>query len=88
MFVTGSGTNVILVGVHYGSGSSDIDSTRSPRFIPIDRVYADALSQAYDWESAALRRLDASGPLKGRIVARWNLRVNTWRLASYSGDGL
>ncbi len=27
-------------------------------------------------------RFDPSGPPKGRIVARWNLRVNAWRLAT------
>ena len=32
-------------------------------------------------------RLDSSGPPKGRIVARWNLRVNAWRLAPDNGDG-
>ena len=33
-------------------------------------------------------RLDPSGSPKGRIVARWNLRVNSWRLAPDNGDGL
>lgn len=33
-----------------------------------------------------LSRLDPSGPPKGRIVARWNLRVNTPRLAPDGGD--
>ena len=32
-------------------------------------------------------RLDPSGSPKGRIVARWNLRVNTWRLAPENWDG-
>ncbi|MDE0142881.1 MAG: hypothetical protein OXI80_15265 [Caldilineaceae bacterium] len=32
-------------------------------------------------------QLDPGGSPKGRIVARWNLRVNTWRLAPDSGDG-
>ncbi len=32
-------------------------------------------------------RLDPGGPPKGRIIARWNLRVNTQRLAPDKGDG-
>lgn len=32
-------------------------------------------------------RLDPGESPKGRIVARWNLRVNTWRFAPDSGDG-
>ena len=32
-------------------------------------------------------RLDPSGPPKGRIVARWNLQVNTQRLAPDTGNG-
>ena len=32
-------------------------------------------------------RLDPGGPVKGRIVSRWNMRVNTWRLASDEEDG-
>ena len=31
-------------------------------------------------------RLDPGGPPKGRIVARWNLRINTWRLSPDPGD--
>ena len=31
-------------------------------------------------------RLDPGGSPKGRIVARWNLRVNTWRFAPDNGD--
>ncbi len=33
-------------------------------------------------------RLDPLGPTKGRIVTRWNLRVNTWRLAPDNWDEL
>ncbi len=32
-------------------------------------------------------RLDPDGPMKGRIVSRWNLRVNTQRLAPDRGTG-
>ena len=32
-------------------------------------------------------RLDPSGQPKGRIVARWNLRVNTWRLSADAEEG-
>ena len=35
-----------------------------------------------------LSQLDPSGPPHGRIIARWNLRVNTPRLAPDEGDGL
>ena len=34
-----------------------------------------------------LSQLDPSGPPHGRIIARWNLRVNTPRLAPDEGDG-
>jgi predicted transcriptional regulator of viral defense system len=34
-----------------------------------------------------LSQLDPSGPPNGRIIARWNLRVNTLRLAPDEGDG-
>ena len=34
-----------------------------------------------------LSQLDPSGPPNGRIIARWNLRVNTPRLAPDEGDG-
>ena len=30
--------------------------------------------------------LDPGGPAKGRIVSRWNIRVNSWRLASDEED--
>ena len=32
-------------------------------------------------------RLDPSGPSTGHIVAKWNLRVNTWRLSHDAEDG-
>ena len=35
-----------------------------------------------------LSQLDPSGPPKGRIIARWNLRVNTPRLAPDEGEGV
>ena len=34
-----------------------------------------------------LSQLDPNGPPKGRIIARWNLRVNTPRLAPGAGEG-
>ena len=34
-----------------------------------------------------LSQLDPSGPPNGRIIARWNLRVNTPRLAPGAGEG-
>ena len=37
--------------------------------------------------TSGVSRLDPSGPPKGRIVARWNLRVNTWRLSADAEDG-
>ena len=35
-----------------------------------------------------LSQLDPSGPPNGRIIARWNLRVNTPRLAPDEGEGV
>jgi len=37
--------------------------------------------------TTGVSRLDPTGLPTGRIVARWNLRVNTWRLSPDAEDG-
>lgn len=54
--VMGSSTDVILVGVH-NAGESDGASQEIALFVPIDRIYAEALLNGYEWELPALRPL-------------------------------
>ena len=69
----GGSSLVTLVGVHF-AGLPNVGKAGGA-FIPIDRVYADALSQGYDWEPAVLRPIpvpveidtvDAAGSLDGK----------------------
>ena len=59
---SGSSSEVTLVGIHH-SGAKDVRIQRG-YFIPIDRVYADALSQGYDWEPAVLRPIPVPTEIK------------------------
>ena len=47
---------------------------------------ADFLEACRSRVTKGVSRLDPGGPAKGRIVGRWNIRVNTWRLASGEED--
>ncbi len=58
--VAGSATEVLLVGVHYG-GELEGASREFAQFIPIDRVYAEALINGYDWGLNWLRPLPRLG---------------------------
>ncbi len=53
---TSSVTEVLLVGVHYG-GELEGASREFAQFIPIDRIYAEALINGYDWDANWLRPL-------------------------------
>ena len=48
----------------------------------VDRSFVDACSERV---SSGLSRLDPAGPRDGGIVSRWNLRVNSARLAPDGG---
>ena len=52
----------------------------------MDLADVDFLEECRSRITKGVSRLDPGGPLKGRIVARWNLRVNTWRLAPNDED--
>ena len=52
----------------------------------IDLADADFLEACRTRITKGVSRLDPGGSAKGRIVARWNIRVNTWRLAPDEED--
>ena len=52
----GSATEVLLVGVHWGR-STQGGVQKAAKFIPIDRIYAEALINGYDWSPDWLRPL-------------------------------
>ena len=53
----------------------------------MDLADADFLEACRSRVTKGVSRLDPGGPVKGRIVSRWNMRVNTWRLSSDEEDG-
>lgn len=53
----------------------------------MDLADADFLKACRSRVTKGVSRLDPGGPVKGRIVSRWNMRVNTWRLSSDKEDG-
>ena len=53
----------------------------------MDLADLDFLEACRSRVTKGVSRLDPGGPVKGRIVSRWNMRVNTWRLASDEEDG-
>ena len=60
VFVRGAGRTVELVGVHM-AGELDWVFPEYALFVPIDRIYAEALLNGYEWELAALRPLPQLG---------------------------
>ncbi|MYA44312.1 MAG: hypothetical protein F4Z31_21495 [Gemmatimonadetes bacterium] len=58
--VKGSATDVLLVGVHWG-GRNQGGVRVAAKFIPIDRIYAEALIIGYDWDADWLRPLPQLG---------------------------
>ena len=53
----------------------------------MDLADADFLEACRSRVTKGVSRIDPGGPVKGRIVSRWNMRVNTWRLSSDEEDG-
>ena len=52
----------------------------------MDLADVDFLEACRSRITKGVSRLDPRGPAKGRIVAKWNIRVNSWRLAPLEED--